>query len=166
MDPTLLERAAVAGRLLRDRGETISVSESASGGLINAALLAVPGASAYMVGGAVVYTMVVRREFLADALPMPPKMRGATEEFAQWQAQAVRLRLDTTWGLSETGAAGPTGNPYGDPSGHGWAGLAGPNLSTTRIIATGSEDRVANMTAFAINAIDLLVDHPLVDQPA
>lgn len=158
MDPTLLERAAVAGQLLKDRGETISISESASGGLINAALLAVPGASAYMVGGAVVYTMVVRREFLADAVPMPPKMRGATEEFAQWQAQAVRLRLETTWGLSETGAAGPGGNPYGDPSGHGWAGLAGPDQVATRMIGTGSEDRVANMIAFAINAIDLLID--------
>lgn len=146
----------VAGSLVA-RGETVGVAEGAAGGLLSAALLAVPGASAYYGGGAVIYTPAASRAFMVGAVPVPPGLRGATEEFALWLARSVRSRLDTTWGLGEGGAAGPAGNPYGDPAGHAWVAVSGP-LERTRHVLTGSEDRPANMAAFAAAALALLAE--------
>lgn len=158
LPPALSETAAALAALLRSRGETVSVCESASGGLISTALLAVPGASAYYVGGLVMYTGAVR-PLLSGALAPPAGMRGATEAFAAWEASAVRLALGTTWGIGETGAAGPTGNPYGDPPGHAWVAVAGAEAGPrTRRIATGAADRAHNMAAFALAALTLARD--------
>ena len=157
MDQTLTTRAATAGQQLRQRNETIAVSESASGGLIAAALLSVPGASAYFVGGTVVYTIDASRALLRGEIEIPDGMRGATEAYGTWQAASVRSKLGATWGIAETGAAGPTGNRYGDPTGHSWCAVTGP-ASATHNTLTGSEDREANMTAFAIAALDLLIE--------
>ena len=97
------ERIAAA---LKARKETVAVAESAAGGLITAALLAVPGASA-------------------------------------------------TWGIGETGAAGPTGNRYGDPAGHAWVAVSGPRERAVRV-NTGATERMGNMQAFAAAALRLL----------
>ena len=144
---------AVADRL-RASGGTVAVAESAGGGLLSAALLAVPGASAYYLGGLVVYTAAART-FLTGALDAPAGLRGATEPFARYEADAVRAALGATWGLGETGAAGPTGNGYGDPAGHAWVAVSGP-ASATQQVLTGSDDRQANMAAFAGAALGLL----------
>jgi nicotinamide-nucleotide amidase len=151
---TLLARRAAD--LLRERGETVSVAEGSAGGLVSASLLSVPGASAYYAGGAVVYTMAASRAFMAGPIEVPPGMRGATEPFATYLAQSVAARLTTTWGLSEAGAAGPP-NRYGDPAGHAWVAVAGPAMAT-RHVSTGSDDRGANMVAFAAAALTLLVE--------
>jgi nicotinamide-nucleotide amidase len=141
------------------RHETVAVAEGSCGGLISASLLAVPGASAYFVGGAVVYTRQASRAFMADAgVDHPPNMRGATEDFARYLARSARVRLDTTWGVGEGGAAGPSGNPYGDPPGHAWVAVAGP-ADDARRIATGSADRPGNMVSFATSALTLLLEH-------
>jgi nicotinamide mononucleotide (NMN) deamidase PncC len=132
------------------------VAEGAAGGLISAALLAVPGASAYFRGGAVVYTIAARQAFLGDVIELPAGLRGATEDFACYLAQAARLRLGATWGIGEGGAAGPP-NRYGDPAGHAWLAVSGP-ADTTLHLLTGSDDRVANMYAFAAAALDLFAD--------
>ncbi|MEI7991886.1 MAG: CinA family protein, partial [Actinomycetota bacterium] len=139
--------------------------ESAAGGLISSALLSVPGASAYYLGGTVVYTIAASKALLAGAVEAPKGLRGATEEFARYQAQAIRGRLGTTWGTGETGATGPTPNRYGDPAGHGWLAIAGPlaggNEDTTyvtRHVLTGLEDRVANMAVFAAGALRLFLE--------
>ena len=137
------------------RAETVALAEGAAGGLVSAALLAVPGASAYYGGGAVIYTPAASRAFMVGPVPVPPARRGATEDFALWLARSVRTRLDTTWGVGEGGAAGPAGNPYGDPPGHAWVAVSGP-LERTRHILTGSDDRPANMAAFAMAALSLL----------
>jgi PncC family amidohydrolase len=156
-DPALAGVAETAARLLRQRAETVSVAEGSCGGLVSASLLAQPGASAYFVGGSVVYTATTSRAFFRGAVPAPPGMRGATEEFARFLAQATVARLETTWGIGEGGAAGPTGNPYGDPAGHAWVAVAGPS-EATRHVLTGSSDREANMVAFAVAALTLLVE--------
>jgi nicotinamide-nucleotide amidase len=147
--------ATSAAALLRDRGETISVAEGSAGGLISAALLSVPGASAYYHGGAIPYTGKAARAFVRGEVEAPAGMRGATEDFALYLARSVRLRVETTWGISEAGATGPA-NPYGDPAGHAWFAVAGP-VEATRHVLTGVDDRAANMFSFATAALDLLV---------
>lgn len=151
----LLPYAEKAGALLKARKETIAVAESSAGGLIAAALLAVPGASAYFAGGAVLYT---RKALLQLINVGEDRIRGQTptsEAYALLKAQIVREHLSATWGLSENGVAGPTGNKYGYAPGHSCLAVSGPvELAST--VETGSSDRVANMYAFAIAALELL----------
>ena len=139
------------------RKETIAVAESSTGGLISASLLAVPGASAYFLGGAVVYTRDARR-ILADIPDDAMKgVRSASEPYAQLLANQIRTRFSTHWGLSETGATGPTGNRYGDAAGHSCIAVAGASERAITL-ETGSSDRIANMHAFGAAALDLLLD--------
>jgi PncC family amidohydrolase len=151
----LLPLARKLGTRLKERGETIAVSESSTGGLVSAALLAVPGASAYFLGGAVVYTRQSRSLLLGIPDAALATMRPATEAYAQLLARTVRERFASTWSLGETGATGPTGNRYGDAAGHACIAVAGPS---ERVITleTGSADRIANMRAFAKAALGLL----------
>lgn len=148
--------ARVAGKLIA-RGGTIAISESSAGGLISAALLAVPGASAYFLGGAVVYTMKARETLLGitDEEMRSLGLRSASEPYAALCAKRVRERFGTVWGLSETGAAGPTGNRYGDAAGHACFALSGPAEDVTTL-ETGHGDRPANMRIFAASALALL----------
>lgn len=151
----LAELAAAVGEGLKTRGQKVAVAESSSGGLISAALLAVPGASAYYLGGAVVYTGKARMSLLEIPREAVAGMRSASEPYALLLARTVRERFGADWGLSETGAAGPTGNGYGDPAGHTCIAVSGP-LELVITLQTGSDDRAANMDAFAAAALDLL----------
>ena len=153
----LLPYAEKVAALLKDRKETIAVAESSAGGLITAALLAVPGASAYFLGGAVLYTRQswhalkdFREELFAGTRP-------ATEANALIRARLIRERFAAGWGIAETGAAGPTGNRYGDPAGHACVAVAG-KVERAITLETGSSDRVANMHAFAAAALKLLAE--------
>jgi len=147
--------AAALGEKLKARGETVAVAESSSGGLISAALLAVPGASKYYLGGAVVYTGKARMVLMDLPREAVAGMRSASEPYAMLLAQTARERFGATWGLSETGAAGPTGNGYGDAAGHTCIAIAGP-VDMAMTVETASEDRTANMTAFAAAALRML----------
>ena len=147
--------AAVIAALLKQRKETLAVAESSAGGLINAALVAVPGASAYYLGGCIVYT-AASRGFLGIGTTDMAGMRSASEPYAQLVARRVREKLGATWGLSETGAAGPTGNRYGDAAGHACFAVSGP-VESVITIETGSADREANMAAFARRALGELI---------
>lgn len=151
----LLPLAGKIGALLKTRRETVAVAESSTGGLISAALLSVPGASAYFLGGAVVYTLQSRRAFLEIPDSAFAGMRGLNEQSALLFARAARQRLSTTWSISEIGASGPAGNRYGDPVGMSCIAIAGP-VERSSTIQTGGGDRVANMRAFAAAALELL----------
>jgi nicotinamide-nucleotide amidase len=154
----LTELQSIVSRIasaLIERGETVAVSESAAGGLIAAALLEVPGASRYFLGGGVVYTAVAREALLGIGATEMAGMRSASEPYAQLAARAICQRLGATWGLAETGAAGPTGNRYGDAAGHACLAVSGPT-EAVRTLETGSSDRAANMRAFALAAMALL----------
>jgi nicotinamide-nucleotide amidase len=151
---------APAGRIaerLKARGETVAVAESSTGGLLSAALLSVPGASAYFLGGAVVYTRRARRQLMDIGSEELEGMRSASEPYAQLLARRARLRMNATWGLAETGASGPAGNAYGDAPGHSCIAVSGP-VERVITLETGSADRVANMRAFAGRALELLLD--------
>ena len=147
----------IAAQLI-ERRQTIAVAESSTGGLISAALLAVPGASAYFLGSAVVYTRDARRILMDIPDEAMKGIRSASEPYAQLLASQIRQRFATDWGLSETGATGPTGNRYGDAAGHSCLAVAGPRQAVTTL-ETGSADRLANMHAFAATALNLLLQN-------
>ena len=153
------QMGAKAGALLKERGETIAVAESSTGGLVAASLLAVPGASAYFFGGGVIYTASARSALVGISQEeMDQKhLRGAMEPYAALLAARLKESHGAVWGLAETGASGPSGNRYGDPAGHTALAITGP-YSETRILQTGNADRVANMWAFADAALALLVE--------
>src|SRR6266567_7839389 len=139
--------AKIAARLI-ERRQTIAVAESSTGGLISASLLAVPGASAYFLGSAVVYTRDARRILMDIPDEAMKGIRSASEVYAKLLASQIRQRFSSDWGLSETGATGPTGNRYGDAAGHSCIGIAGLEQSAITL-ETGSADRLANLHAFA-----------------
>ena len=144
----------VAARLVA-RGERIGIVESSIGGLISAALVAVPGASAFFLGGAVVYTQQSRAGLLGVTPQDLTGLRPSTEPYARLMAEKLKARLDADWVLAETGASGPTGNRYGDPPGHACIAVCGP-VEAVITVETGGTDREANMWAFAHRAVELL----------
>jgi nicotinamide-nucleotide amidase len=147
----------IAAKLI-ERRQTIAVAESSTGGLISASLLAVPGASAYFLGGAVVYTRDARRILMDIPDDAMKSIRSASEPYAKLLASQVRQRFSTDWGLSETGATGPTGNRYGDSAGHSCMGVAGAEASAMTL-ETGSSDRFDNMHVFASTALNFLLQN-------
>ena len=147
----------IAARLI-ERHQTIAVAESSTGGLISASLLAVPGASAYFLGSAVVYTRDARRILMDIPDEAMKGIRSASEAYATLLASQIRQRFSADWGLSETGATGPTGNRYGDAAGHSCMAVAGLEPSAITL-ETGSADRLANMHVFAATALDLLLQN-------
>jgi nicotinamide-nucleotide amidase len=149
---------ALAGELgerLKALEQTVAVAESSSGGLISAALLGVPGASKYYLGGAVVYTGKARMVLMDLPREAVAGMRSSSEPYALLLARTARERFGATWGVSETGAAGPTGNAYGDAAGHSCIAISGP-VEMAITLETGESDRAANMVAFAAAALELL----------
>lgn len=124
---------------------------------MSTALLAVPGASAYFVGGSVIYTKGALDGLLTGKVERPDRLRGASEPWVLHLARSARAHMNTTWGLGEGGATGPSGNPYGDPAGHAWVGVAGPT-EASRHILTGKSDRASNMVAFAIAGLELFAE--------
>jgi PncC family amidohydrolase len=144
--------ARIAARLIA-RKETVAVAESSAGGLVAAALLAVPGASAYFLGGAVVYTITAREALLGITKADMTGLRPASEPYARLISGRMREKFASTWAIAETGATGPTGNRYGDAAGHACFGIAGP-VPLTRALETGLTDRAENMRRFTRAALE------------
>lgn len=152
---TLTALGRTVAALLVERKQTLAVAESSAGGLINAALVAVPGASAYYLGGCVIYTATGREALLGIGAMDMQGLRSASEPFAQLLARRVREKLGTTWSLAETGASGPRGNRYGDPAGHACIAVSGL-VEAVITLETGSDAREENMWTFARRAVELL----------
>ena len=152
---SLTTLGSAAGSLLKERKQTLAVAESSAGGQINASLVAVPGASAYYLGGVIIYTGVGRQELLGITADEMKGIRSSSEPFAKLLAQRVRANLGAIWGLSETGASGPAGNRYGDAPGHACIAVSGP-VEAVITVETGSADREANMWVFCRKALELL----------
>jgi PncC family amidohydrolase len=152
---SLATLGAAVGALLRARKETLAVVESSAGGLINASVLAVPGASAYYLGGLLVYTPIGREKLIGITRQDMAGMRSSSEPFAELLAARMREKLGATWALAETGAAGPTGNRYGDAAGHACFAVSGP-VKAAITLETGATGREKNMWTFARRALALL----------
>jgi nicotinamide-nucleotide amidase len=155
----LLPQAERIAAKLKARKETVSVAESSTAGMVSAALLAIPGASAYFIGGAVVYTRQSRTELLRVSEAEFAALTGitpSTEPYALLFARKIKERLATDWAIGETGTAGPTGSRYGHAAGHSCVAVIGPSSERSLTVETGKDDRVDNMRAFSIAALDLL----------
>jgi nicotinamide-nucleotide amidase len=152
----LIPQAARIAAILKGRRETVAVAESSTGGLISAALLSIAGASAYFIGGSVVYTLKARRALLQVPDQAFAGFKSLDEKYALILAREARSRLAATWSIAEIGASGPTGNRYGDPAGTSCIAVVGTNESSLTL-HTGSQDRIANMRSFAAAALDLLL---------
>jgi PncC family amidohydrolase len=152
---TLLPMAEKVAALLRARKQRIAVAESSTGGLISGALLAMPGASDYFLGGAIVYTAKSRLALLGLDEGDLAGMRPSTEIYARLVARRACERFAADWALGETGAAGPTGNRYGDAPGHSCIAVVGA-AERSITVETGASDRLSNMRAFAAAAFNLL----------
>ncbi len=151
------EQALRIADLLRQRGEKVAVADGATGGLVAASLLTVPGALDFFVGGGVVYSFRAR-DILFD-LPRDAYagMRGASEDYALLQARAIRDNFGAEWGLAESGSVGGSSHPSGAPAGRSCAAVVGPGgFEFIRRTETGSDDRIANMEAFARAALETL----------
>ena len=153
----LTTKTAEIAKILIERGETVAVGESSAGGLVSASLLAVPGASKYFMGGGVIYTHRARKRLVKIDFKDHPGVRSSSEPYASLLAGSVRELLSATWGLAETGAAGPTGNSYGDDAGHTCVAVAGP-VTDVRTLETASSDRETNMWAFTDEALELFIE--------
>jgi len=154
------ELFAIAGEIgatLIARKATIAVAESSTGGLISAALLSVPGASAYFLGGAIVYTRLSRGVLLDIPDVALEGLRPSTEPYALLMARTARENFSSTWALAETGATGPTGNRYGDAAGHSCIAIAGL-AEASMTLETGIADRQENMHAFTVAALTFLLN--------
>ncbi|KAA1284469.1 MAG: CinA family protein [SAR202 cluster bacterium] len=157
MDKEILRLADRAATLLKESNQTIGIAESSSGGLISAHLLAIPGASRYFIGGSVIYTRVAQKGLLKVTDGQMDGLRASTEEYASLNAKTIKETLETTWGLSETGATGPSGNRYGDSAGHSCVGVSGP-VSRAMTIETGVGEREQNMLSFTKEALGFLIN--------
>ncbi len=145
----------IAG-LLRERDERIAVADGATGGMLAASLLTVPGALDFFVGGGVVYSLRARDVLFAQPRDAYRGMRGASEDYALLQARSIRDNFAAEWGLAESGSVGGSTHPSGAPAGQSCAALVGPEGEWTKMTQTGSDDRIANMEAFTRAALDHL----------
>lgn len=151
------ELANEVGAILKEKGQTVAVAESSAGGLISAALLSVPGASAYFKGGGTCYTGASKQILMGISDEDMEKERASTETHALVLARSAAARLGADWGIGETGAAGPTGNRYGDAPGHCCIGVTGV-VEKAITIETTSGNRPENMIAFTRATLGLLSD--------
>lgn len=154
----LYPRAARIAALLRARGEKVAVADGATGGLIMASLLTVPGALDFFVGGGVVYSFRARDVLFDLPRDAYAGMTSATEDYALLQARAIRDRMGAQWGAAESGSAGASKHPMGVHSGRSVAAIAGRGFERVAVIETQSDDRIANMQAFTRNALGALED--------
>lgn len=151
----LAELATDAAAALQAHKHTVAVAESASGGLISAALLAVPGASDYYAGGSVVYTLAARKQVLGIRRDDVAGLEPLTEPLVMKFAERARAQLDATWGIAELGVAGPTPARYGHSAGICVIAVAGPRPCALTV-QTGHNHREANMWSFTRSALQLL----------
>ena len=153
------EQALRIADLLRRRGEKVAVADGATGGLVAASLLTVPGALDFFVGGGVVYSFRARDVLFALPREAYAGMSGASEDYALLQARAIRDNFGAQWGLAESGSVGGSNHPSGAPAGRSCAAVVGPDgFEFVRVTETGGDERIANMEAFARAALQTLED--------
>ena len=151
----IVKLSSEIANLLKKNKQTVSVIESSSGGLISSALLSQKGASSYYMGGQVIYTLQSIKAITGLRMRelKEKNIRSSSEPFALLIAQKARGLYETDWAIGESGAAGPTGNGYGDPAGYTCFAVAGKQERTSHIY-TNSEIRIENMEAFAKAALE------------
>lgn len=159
------EYAQVLGRMLVEANATVALAESCTGGLIAQQLTAVPGASRYVVGGAVVYTEKMKMRWAQVPEELLARHGAVSREVAVALAEGIRSECGATYGLSVTGFAGPDGGTAEDPVGTVYCALAGPGGPTRceRLQLLGDREQVRLFAAH--HALELLRER-LLSGPA
>lgn len=146
------------GDLLRARGLRIAVAESCTGGLLGAALTAVPGSSDYVLGGVVAYANEVKTALLGVPAETLARHGAVSEEVARAMADGVRARLGADLGAGITGVAGPTGDGSSKPAGLVYVAVAGPHGAVRAVRLTDDRGREGNRAAAVRAALRLAVE--------
>ena len=144
---------AILAELIQ-RGETLAVAESMTGGLLASRLTAIPGASAAFLGGATVYSVAAKAALLGLDPDWLGRVGTVSEACATALAEAVRQCLHSTWSLGICGNAGP-GAEGGAPLGSVFIGLSGPHGTTVKPITMAGDRAEIQLRATAL-ALDLL----------
>ncbi|HKJ59164.1 MAG TPA: CinA family protein [Halobacteriales archaeon] len=153
------------GDRLREDGSTLATAESATGGLVASRVTDVPGASDYFDRGVVTYAYDAKRELLGVTREALDEHGAVSEPVARQMARRVRDLSGTTWGLSVTGIAGPSGGTPEKPVGTVYLGVAyaaewGSEASYAEVERHEFEgDRTAVKSAAADGALELLLSH-------
>ena len=146
---------AVVGQRLRERGASLSVAESCTGGMLAERITSVPGSSDYFVGGFLTYTDRMKTALVGVGEELLREHTAVSEEAAREMARGARERTGSTWALSVTGVAGPDGGTEATPVGTVIIGVAGPDgIATRRERLPG--DRTLVRTLATQLALDLL----------
>jgi nicotinamide-nucleotide amidase len=149
--------ASVVGHLLKAQSATLSVAESCTGGGLGQMLTAVPGSSDYFYGGIIAYANSVKLAVLGVEPQVLAQEGAVSHAVAQQMAVGVRSRLQTTWSLSITGVAGPSGGSEAKPVGLVYIGLAGPQgVLESFELQLGARDRERIRHISACSALDYL----------
>jgi nicotinamide-nucleotide amidase len=146
---------AVIGSMLRDRGATLVVAESCTGGMLSERITSVAGSSEYFAGGFLTYTDRMKTELLGIDPALIEQFSAVSEPVARAMAAAARNRAGTSYALSITGIAGPDGGTEATPVGTVFIGFAGPGSEEAkRFRFHGDRERVRT---FAVqNALEML----------
>lgn len=148
--------AADVVRALLDRGETVAAAESLTAGLVTAELTSVPGSSAVVRGGLVVYATDLKHTLAGVDAALLAEHGAVHPEVARQLAEGARARCGATWGLGLTGVAGPDPQDGVTP-GTVHVGLSGPSVSLVRTLTLGGgRDEVRKSSAAAV--LDLLLE--------
>lgn len=162
------ELAAVVGRALLDRGQTLATAESCTGGMIGQTLTAVPGSSAYYLGGIVAYDNSVKRGVLGVSESTLTEHGAVSEACVRQMAESVRKLLGTTYGVAVSGIAGPGGGTQDKPVGTVWLAASSPERTLCRLIQwPGDREQVRKIaTAAALNLVHKLMFPERLSDPA
>jgi nicotinamide-nucleotide amidase len=147
-------QSAVA-EILLSRGETLSAAESCTGGALSAKFTAMSGASEYFWGGVVSYDNSVKENVLGVSRENLDKYGAVSEQVARQMAEGVRRVCGTTYGVSTTGIAGPTGGSAEKPVGTVWIGISTPTktVAVCRDCGTDRGQIIQRATAYAIKML-------------
>lgn len=153
----------VVGRMLKERGDTLSLAESCTGGYVGHLITSVPGSSAYFVGGVVSYANAVKMEELGIPAGMLELEGAVSKPVVERMALGVRDALRTTWSIAISGVAGPDGGTPDKPVGTVWLAVAGPEgVRSAKGHFPGTRDLVIKRSALA--ALNML-RRALLDRP-
>jgi nicotinamide-nucleotide amidase len=145
----------VVGQLLRDRGATVAVAESCTGGMLGERLTSVPGSSDYFVGGCITYSNAMKVELLGVPPEVLEQHGAVSKEAAEAMAASARRRTGSTYALSITGVAGPDGGSEAKPVGTVYVAVADEaGVYTEHRRFLGDRQRIRTFTVQM--ALDLL----------
>ena len=146
------------GELLRARGLRIAVAESCTGGLLGAALTAVPESSDYVLGGVIAYANEVKTALLGVDPGLLAEHGAVSEEVARAMAEGVRARLGADVGAGITGVAGPAADSAAKPAGLVWVAVAGPEGGVRAVRLSDDQGREGNRAAAVHAALRLALE--------